>query len=172
MGAGKTHIAKALESLSEETQLVSIYDFSEQSKSSAETPLFSTDVIARFVSEYEKRKNSGGLFIVVEPSLEKIPLDNPHLASRINSSMQLEISLPREDEIASLVMSLSERHNLKLSDRNIEYLIKRAPLNPSFFDNLLQQIGQLSGEQKSPASLKYVRSAYEQTLVSDDPVES
>ena len=54
-------------------------------------------------------------------------------------------------------MSLLERHNLRLADNSLQYLLKRLPRDPLSFDAIFGKINELSFQQGKPARLGLVR---------------
>ena len=108
--------------------------------------------VAAFVSQYEQRKREGGLVLVEAAALPSAPGEmNPHLKSRLFAGSQVGLSYPREDELRPLLLSLCERKNLKLNAQSVDYLLRRIPLNPLSFDNILSAVSDFSLSEGRPA---------------------
>ena len=126
-GTGKSHLIQIFQRRAEELGLDSdaifLRDFQDETRNQ-------DSEVAPLVSEYENRKTLGGVFFVASRlSLEQFS-SNPHLLSRLKSGMILELRSPSIEEMRPTLISLLERRNLKLSERAIEYIVRRVPTNP------------------------------------------
>jgi chromosomal replication initiation ATPase DnaA len=77
------------------------------------------------------------------------------------------LDFPREEECVPILHSLLERLNLKLTNRAIDYLIRRMPRNPLSFEVILAKISAESFSLSKPAGLSVVRKIVSDYL-SDD----
>lgn len=122
--------------------------------------------VSKFISSYESLRSGGGLFLISSPvSLAELS-DNPHVASRMLSGVHVALRAPQEEELHPLVLSLIERHNLKLGERSIEYLMRRLPVDPLSFDAIFAKINEISFSQNRPARFGVVREAFAEENVS------
>lgn len=114
--------------------------------------------VGEFVARYEAAKKEGGLFVfacrpedVAEDnkaldspysteSNQHFGLSNPHLRSRLNTLVSLRMTYPLEEELLPVFESLAERFNFKIPQSGIDYLLKRLPLKPLSFNNILAKL--------------------------------
>ena len=85
--------------------------------------------------------------------------ENPHIMSRLNSLTALSLDYPSEEELRPILNSLAERNNLKLSDTNLDYLLKRLPLKPLSFANIFARVDELSLTDGKPAKRSVLKEA-------------
>ncbi len=121
-GVGKTYLINCLKEIS--GLEFSYFDFSKLNINNSE------GIVASFVEQYERIKSRGGL-IVIEASMPAADLtSNPHLLSRLNVAQLIKLNFPQENELVALVSSLLERHNLKLKEKDINYILEHSPSDP------------------------------------------
>jgi len=160
-GCGKTHF---LASCREEVLALgvaepSIVVFDLDDSIDEVSSIENSEFIAGFTGSYNRLKSSGGLMIVASrlaPVKEEL---NPHVGSRILSGQVLELSYPLDSELRPLLLSLSERHNLRLTEYSLNYLLRRLPRNPLSFYNIFASISQLSLAENRRAGLAVVKQA-------------
>ncbi len=121
--------------------------------------------VSRFISSYESLRSGGGLLLVSSPCPPAELTSNPHVSSRILSGVAVALKAPQEEELHPLVLSLIERHNLKLGERSIEYLMRRLPVDPLSFDAIFSRINEISFSQNRPARFGVVREAFAEEIV-------
>ena len=151
-GSGKSHLIHAFAMRwrrSEHSSKVRVFDFAEVPDDGA---------AASLVAAYEELRRSGGVMLVALSSDLDNPKLTPHIASRLRTGELYSLSYPNEDELAPLVASLLERHNLQLSANSIAYLMKRLPRDPLSFDNIFAKISESSLQQNKPAGMGVIRS--------------
>lgn len=127
LGAGKSYLIdcclERAEELGCELSKIKKIEFNQISPSEQE--------ISAFVSQYEQLKSSGGI-IYIESQLEPQNLtNNPHLLSRIRLAEVCRLKFPQEAELPTLINSMLERNNLKLKNKDIDYILKRSASNPA-----------------------------------------
>lgn len=152
-GTGKTHLmegfkAWALERGLEPEKYVSIV-LPQQALDDDET--------ARFIATYERMRTHGGVLICSSRVSPLAATENPHVRSRLLAGQVVELGYPREEELRPLLLSLLERHNLKLAERNLQYLLKHLPADLLSFDNIFGKISELSLSRGKPAKQQIVR---------------
>ena len=162
-GCGKTHLSQSflavVASDADGTAERAVYfDFG---STSAETNEIEDESVAKFISTYERLKSNGGCLLVEAAYHPRRCTDNPHILSRLLACELFELSYPREEELPPLFRSLAERANLRLSERNMEFLLKRLPSDPLSFAAILGKIDELSLSQGRPATLNLIREALE-----------
>lgn len=156
-GSGKTHLA---ESYRDRNPVVTIevWDLPH------DRPAFDDDAeVARFIARYESLKAQGGVFFICSRLSPTELTANPHISSRVKMMSYFELALPREEELEPLLISLLERYNLRLSPRNLEYLLRRIPRNPLSFARISAKINALSLRLGKPVSLKLLTEVVETT---------
>ena len=115
------------------------------------------DEVARFVATYERVKAGGGLLLVCAEQ-DAIGLsDNPHLASRVRSAQAFRLLPPQEEELYPLLVSILERRNLKLSEKNVQFLLSRLPRNTLSFAAISAKINEISLTHGKPARFGLLR---------------
>ncbi len=155
-GVGKRHLAEGYALRAKEVGLrAEVFDLSEL------TSLSEDDVVQRFVSQYELLKSCGGLCISFSQQHPKELTANPHLLSRLLAGLFLQLDFPQEQELRPLLYSLSERHNLRLSERTMAYLERRIPLDPLSFADIFARVSRISFREGKPAGMRVVRQALE-----------
>ncbi len=121
---------------------------------------------AEFVANYERIRTVGGLVLVTGlQSPESVPL-SPHTRSRLLAGSVFRVAMPHDSELRPVVQSLLERHNLRLSDYSVDFLIRRLPRDLLSFDQIFDKIDELSLPNRRPATLGTVRQALEEGLKS------
>lgn len=89
-------------------------------------------------SEVLKRQGAQIVFLSSVP-ISTFPCD-PHVMSRVRSSILYHIESPNEEDMNSLIRSLAEQRGVRLSERKLSFLIKRLPRDISriedYFDRL------------------------------------
>lgn len=113
--------------------------------------------IARFVAIYERIKASGGLLFVTAEQDANGLSDNPHLSSRVRSAQAFRLLPPQEEELYPLLVSILERRNLKLSEKNVQFLLSRLPRNTLSFAAISAKINEISLTHGKPARFGLLR---------------
>jgi DnaA-homolog protein len=153
-GVGKTHLSRAIIDLAKEQGIIAETLNLSEIKTELE---FSEEQTRKIIDLYEQIRASGGLCIFTsECSSEELSKD-PHINSRILAGMVCHMHYPKEVEIPAIIRSLAERHNLKLSEKNLEYILKRAKSSPLSFVAILDRISELSFSENRPANSSVVR---------------
>jgi chromosomal replication initiation ATPase DnaA len=93
--------------------------------------------VPSFIELYDRLKREGGLLFIRAAKPPKDVTDNPHVLSRLLAGQAVLLDFPREEECVPILHSLLERLNLKLTNRAIDYLIRRMPRNPLSFEVIL-----------------------------------
>ncbi len=152
-GVGKSHVAEAyaerLRRALDSYSCCTIFDVEPEQVTDA--------WIRGFISEYERHKREGGLLVLLSRHSPDQLTTNDHVVSRISTIRRVDLAYPNEQELRPLLSSLSERRNLRLSVRNMDYLIRRLPLNPLSFDTIFANIDQLCISQGKSARLGVIR---------------
>ncbi|MCB0323389.1 MAG: hypothetical protein KDD69_07435 [Bdellovibrionales bacterium] len=123
--------------------------------------LVTDDFVREVIGSFEQCRARGGLFLAVGEHAPKAISSNPHLTSRLLSGSVTRLQYPQEEELRPLLASLSERRNLRLSQRSLDYLVRRIPSDPLSFDRIFDKISQISLAEGRPAKLGVVRQALE-----------
>ncbi len=159
-GVGKSHLLNSIYSsaieLGARDSHCLLYEFEQSDVCESQ--------VSEFVASYELLKREGGILLVgsrVHPQ----EIINPHLGSRLLSARLYQLQLPQENEIEPLVVALLEKNNLKLSNFNLQYLLKRLPLAPLSFDSIFAKISDLSLSQGKPAKLGVIKAVVEETNI-------
>lgn len=134
-GVGKTYLINCLKEISNFD--FAYFDFSKLNIISVEK------IVASFVEQYEKIKSAGGLLVVEANILPKELTANPHLLSRLNVAQLIKLDFPQEQELSALVSSLLERNNLKLKEKDINYILEHSPSDPLSLSLISARIEQL-----------------------------
>ena len=176
-GVGKTHFVshflKQAEVFGFEREKIEVFEFPPPKNLIQENlPAGSENIsdidfellIAEFVSRYERRKTAGGIMLVISAVFPEELSSNPHLLSRLKTAEISQLEYPREEEWEPIILSLAERRNLRLSPRNIEYLVRRVPASPLSFAAILARVDELSMTSGRPASFGVVREAVQRDL--------
>lgn len=154
-GCGKTHVAQAYVAEAKRRgvaeQQLRVFDWEQNS--------LDDDDLRVLISEYERLKREGGLLLLVSRAAPDLLSGNDHALSRLRAGQVIKLGYPTEEELTPLLRSLSERKNLNLSDRNLEYLVRRLPLNPLSFEAIFASIDEFSLAQGKPARLGVIRAA-------------
>ncbi len=149
-GVGKTHLVNFIS-----TQAVA-------QGSNAEF-IDSFQTAGKFVDSYERVKRLGGMFLVSgqlsDNQAKEEFSSNPHVTSRLNTLTPIELNYPTEVELRPIIDSLAERHNLKLPETTMNYLLRHLPLKPLSFDNIFARINELSLADGKPAKRAVVKAA-------------
>ncbi len=114
---------------------------------------WSDDVVRNFIAEYERLKAGGGMLVAATDEY----VENPHVASRLAFAIPIALSYPTDEELSPLLKALSERRGFRLSDSDLEYLLKRLPANPLSLSAILAKIDALSlsvGKQATRAMFR------------------
>lgn len=165
-GSGKTHLLTGFESLARNAgmgaEIVRVYDLNFESKPenrAAQLHLLphASPEVGEFVSNYEKVKVDGGLIVLSSRESPLHTTDNPHLRSRFATAETMVIGYPKEDELRPLIQSMCERFNLKPTEGALKFLLKRIPLDPLSFSNILARINEVSFESGKPIKLPLVK---------------
>ena len=157
-GSGKTHLAQGsrLIALSKGLAKEKILTLEWEEIYQQENCIIDSSA-SSFVSAYEAFKREGGLILSCSRKAPTELLDDPHVKSRLLSGSVLEMFYPTEDEISPILASLSARHNLKLSEKSLNYLVQRLPLEPLSFDNIFARISELSLSEGKAAGFSIVK---------------
>jgi len=123
----------------------------------------SEEEISKFISVYEQVRSDGGVLLLSSPESPAAESVNPHLRSRLLNAQIYSLEYPTEEELEPLLRALIEKNNLKLSDFNVNYLLKRLPLDPLSFDNIFAKISRLSLSLGRPAKLDVIKKAVSAT---------
>lgn len=160
-GVGKSHLLAVLGFMAESSR-VSFY--------SVEGVDDHDDWIMGFIDRYEKARREGGLLLVTSRSEPQAAFSNPHSGSRLRVARALRLGYPSEEELAPIIKSIAEKHNLRLSERMLSFLVKRLPLQPLSFDNIFSRINELSLEKGGRVTEGVFREVAEerQSKTSDD----
>ncbi|MDD2942618.1 MAG: hypothetical protein PHC51_06585 [bacterium] len=113
--------------------------------------------VPHFVSEYQRLLTQGGMLILEAECPPSTSSTNPHLRSRLLAACTAQVTYPSPQELHPLICSISERNNLKLSEKNLEYLLKRLPLRPLSFERIFARLFELSLERGVPAKQPLIR---------------
>lgn len=120
------------------------------------------DAVAGFVAAYERCRSAGGVILAAGESHPSELSENPHLTSRLLSGNLFALCYPREEELRPILVSLMERRNLRLSERSLDFLLRRLPLDPLSFDTIFDRISELCYQQGKGAGFKAVRTILQQ----------
>ena len=115
------------------------------------------DDVGDLIDAYERQKSRGGIFLVSARFSPDQFAANPHVASRLKSGAVFELRPPGIDEVRPTLISLLERRNLKLSDRAIEYLVRRSPTNPLSLWAILAKIDDRALRSGRAVGLNFIR---------------
>ena len=118
---------------------------------------------APIVSTYERMKSGGGILIFLSRVAPGDATSNPHVSSRLLAGRVLELGFPQESEFRAVIDSLIERHNMKLSDYSVDYMLRRLPRKPLSFDSIFARISEFSLAESKPPGLGVIRSVIEET---------
>lgn len=145
-GSGKTHLLNVAKYEAAELENFSIFEFGLDYES----------LTPSYVAAYEKAKIEGGLILL---SFEKHPdfIDNPHLRSRVLTSLIFELQKPKESELRDILSSLMERNNFNLGERAINYIISRVPSTPLSFAAISDKLQETFREQGKSAKFSVVK---------------
>lgn len=153
-GVGKSHF---LAMIREKASLLGIADSSLSIFEFEGIAADDDDTVSLLISTYEQRKAHGGIFLLAS----RLPAGeftlNPHLGSRVKSAVILELLPPTIEELRPTLISLLERRNLRLSDRSIDYILKRVPTNPLSLWTILARIDDLALRQGRAVGLHFIR---------------
>lgn len=166
-GSGKTHLARgfagrAIESGIEHAKL-DCCEWDENSAGSGGEWQSVDRGPAEFISRFETIKRTGGLFFVTSRNSPDRASKDPHIQSRLLSGAVLKLSFPRDDELRPVLVSLLARHNLRLSDSTLNYLLERLPANPLCFDSVFAKISDLSYAERKPVGMRMLRQTLRET---------
>jgi chromosomal replication initiation ATPase DnaA len=156
-GLGKTHLLSMLRERAEQRRsdprrLVLFDD-------PLSRPEVDEDAVARsFIDAYERLRREGGVLVF---AARECP-SNPHILSRLAAAVPLTLGFPQEHELRPLILSLAERRNLRLSEKNIEYLLDRLPAHPLSLSAILARIDELSLARGKQAGRDILRTALDQ----------
>lgn len=147
-GVGKRHLSKGLLFLLVQHNIECIiFKISNQDIlkiEGSETISFS---IPEFISAYQKMKSSGGIiFILGEMIPDKDEID-PHFFSRLFSAHVIEMNYPSDEELYPILVSLLERHHLRLEQKKLKKIIESVPAKPNYFEAISYKINQLIKER-------------------------
>ncbi len=157
-GSGKRHLCAGYRTRARDVGMdVDLFDFAQLAAQFTGEGELSDAVVERFVSTYERLRAKGGLLISFASIDPGSLTDNPHLRSRLFAGASAQLHYPREEELRPLLSSLSERHNLRLSERTMAYLEKRIPLDPLSFEDIFDKVNRISLGEGKPASMSVVR---------------
>jgi len=149
-GFGKSHLLRLLEKRALERGI-------SQAKIALIDIELSEDSIGQYVACYNQLISSGGLLLA---SLDVPTIDSslsPHLLSRLKRGRMLEVKLPEESELMPLLKSLLARRNLALSDRALQYVLRRTARDPLSFSEIFARISTFSLAEMKPAGLGIIR---------------
>ncbi|HQH26931.1 MAG TPA: hypothetical protein PLP17_05995 [Oligoflexia bacterium] len=113
-----------------------------------------------FIAAYDEMKAGGGLIVITSRRSPGESTANPHLTSRYSAGSVLKVAYPRDDELQPVLASLSERCNLRLSDRSMQYLLHRLPADPLSFVNIFKRINEISFAHNKRAGLGVMREIF------------
>ncbi len=160
-GSGKTHLVNGFADRAQDLGLrVMTHEFLMVEHQGLLGVVSDDERISALVDGYERLRASGGIAIFSAAVGPYEITTNPHLRSRLLGCQIAEIAYPREEELKTLVLSLLERHNLKLSEASLEYLLRRLPRDPLSFDHIFARINASSLRQARPAGQAVVREEY------------
>lgn len=98
------------------------------------------DRTARFISEYQQLKAQGGLMFITSRKPPSLTTRDPHITSRLLSGLVLDLSYPAEQELMTVAREMVKRFNMQLSEKNLNYLLRRLPVNPLSFVELFDRL--------------------------------
>lgn len=113
--------------------------------------------VGEIVSRYEQLRTEGGLLVFASRFTPEGLTKNPHLLSRLRSSAIFEVRSPSIDELRPTLQSLLERRNLRLSERNLDYLLRRVPTNPLSLWGILAKMDDRALREGRTVSLHFIR---------------
>lgn len=151
-GVGKSYLINCLKEISNID--FAYFDFSSLDINSSE------NIVASFVEQYEKIKSAGGMIVIEASMLPKELTANPHLLSRLNVAELIELNYPQENELAALVSSLLERHNLKLKEKDISYILEHSPSDPLSLSQISARIERLVFENSASPKRALIKEAF------------
>ncbi len=153
-GVGKSHLLSVMKGIFAATGIASehlqLRDFGD----ALEVP---DSAIGEIVSAYEGIRTAGGILVFAARIHPEKFTQNPHLLSRLRSGAILELKPPTIEELRPTLESLLERKNLKLSERNLEYLIRRVPTNPLSLWGILARMDDRALREGRTMSLHFIR---------------
>ncbi len=106
--------------------------------------LDSEDGARRFISVTESIRRQGGVCIVTSKQDAESSFRNPHVLSRLKSSAQFALTMPREEELKPVLISIFERRNLRVSQKTLEFLLQRLPADPLSFVDVVGRIDEFT----------------------------
>lgn len=160
-GAGKSHLIAAFkeskQSILSQTRDIEISSMRLPEIADSSDISIIEKWIPYFVSEYQRLLTQGGMLILEANCAPSSASTNPHLRSRLLAACAAQVTYPSSQELHPLICSISERNNLKLSEKNLDYLLKRLPLRPLSFERIFARLFELSLERGVPAKQPLIR---------------
>ena len=153
-GVGKTHFIEIAKQHATDLGVEKIVVYENLTPQECE----SIEWCRAFVSDYQSVIQSGAVLFVSSTSFAEQLCQEPGARSRLVAAEQLVLGNPEEEEMLPIIHSIAERRNLVLSDRKIDYIIRRLPRNPLSFENLFDTIDQLCLTSGKSAGLQMIRS--------------
>lgn len=105
---------------------------------------FEADAI---VSVYQDNKMNRGVLFFEATDVPDLVVSDPHVSSRLLSGTMCCLSYPQEEELRPILISLLERHYLRLRDKHIDEILQRVPAVPTYFELITQEIEELISEE-------------------------
>lgn len=139
-GSGKTHLAAVFQerasSLGIASEQIAVYEDLFRNEQCSE------EIVGQFVADYQRLKASGGIFLTTAAVPPRILPTDSHVISRCLSGMVVELQYPALSELRPVVISLLERENLRLSDKQITDILRLLPGNPLSCKEILAKVSE------------------------------
>ena len=157
-GTGKTHLLRGFAERAIESGIdaerITCLDIRDLRGSGGEIDASS---LASFIDRYEQLRTNGGLmFLEAADVPTAVHGWDPHLRSRLVAGNVVRLGYPLEQELRPLISSLAERRNLKLSESNIDFMLKWLPSDPLSFDRIITVINDASFQSRRSAGRKLI----------------
>ncbi len=105
----------------------------------------------------EVSASTGGILILSKLSPKEMNFNLPDFRSRMSGIINVEIKLPNDNILYSILIKELEEKKLKLSDDLCLYIIKRIKRNYKFVIRFVEELDRYSLEIKDKIKLKHVK---------------
>ena len=156
-GSGKTHLGRVIEAKVAEMPLeipCRVFEFHGVGNETESD-------ISAFIDAYQRMRGVGGVLVVLANQPPEDEAWNPHLSSRFRCALPLVIDYPADDELSPLVRSVVSRMNLRFTESQMEYLLKRLPNRPLSLAHVFDRISNLALTEGKPVGRNVFRAILE-----------
>lgn len=153
-GVGKSHFVNIARELAVESGIENILVYDNLTPELCREK----DWCRRFVGDYQLALQTSGILLAASSYCPQELCLDESVRSRLVAAERLELMNPLEEELLPILQSIAERRNLQLSERNVDYIIRRIPRNPLSFENMFDTIDELCLTSGKPAGLQMIRS--------------